>query len=239
MSAGSSEPATARSAACWWSTGVDGIHAPTIAQTCGAHIPAAFTTISASMGPSVVRMRRTSRRSVSSMPVTRTPVRILTPAARAAPATAWVAVCGSRWPSPGSQTAPRRSSGARAGISRRASAGPTKSASSPFARVRLSVRWSSRSWSGLDATRRLPTASNAPMERYSSMLYWRNAIIVDDGLNAVTTPIAWQVEPAVSWAFSTRRTSCSPARARWYATLHPVIPPPMTTIRAWSTLLLD
>ena len=38
---------------------------------------------------------------------------------------------------------------------------------------------------------------------------------VDDGLNAVTRPAAWQVEPAVSCAFSTRRTSVQPASARW------------------------
>ncbi len=39
--------------------------------------------------------------------------------------------------------------------------------------------------------------------------------MVDDGLNAVTSPAAWQVEPAVSWAFSTSRTSVQPASARW------------------------
>ena len=42
MSRGSSEPGTAFSAMCWWSTGVEGMNAPTIAATCGAHIPAAF-----------------------------------------------------------------------------------------------------------------------------------------------------------------------------------------------------
>src|SRR4051794_6198235 len=61
--------------------------------------------------------------------------------------------------------------------------------------------------------------------------------MVDDGLNAVTRPAAWHVEPAVRTAFSTSRTSVQPARARWYATLQPVIPPPITTIRAWSTLM--
>ena len=30
---------------CWWSTGTEGANAPTIAATCGAHIPQAFTTI--------------------------------------------------------------------------------------------------------------------------------------------------------------------------------------------------
>ncbi len=42
---------------CWWSTGVDGTKAPTIAATCGAQIPAAFTTSSVSMGPASVRTR--------------------------------------------------------------------------------------------------------------------------------------------------------------------------------------
>src|SRR3954451_7519612 len=69
------------------------------------------------------------------------------------------------------------------------------------------------------------------------MLYRRNSIIVDDGLNAVTRPAAWHVEPAVRTAFSTSRTSVQPASARWYAMLQPVIPPPITTTRAWSTLM--
>ncbi len=41
------------SATCWWSTGVDGMNAPTIAATCGAHIPAALTTSSVAIGPVV------------------------------------------------------------------------------------------------------------------------------------------------------------------------------------------
>ena len=61
MSRGSSWPGTARSATCWWSTGVDGTDAPTIAATCGAHIPAATTTISVSIGPASVRTWRISR----------------------------------------------------------------------------------------------------------------------------------------------------------------------------------
>ena len=56
------DPGTARSAMCWWSTGVDGMNAPTIAATCGAHIPAALTTISVSIGPASVSTRRISRR---------------------------------------------------------------------------------------------------------------------------------------------------------------------------------
>src|SRR3954452_19093350 len=61
--------------------------------------------------------------------------------------------------------------------------------------------------------------------------------MVEEGLNAVTRPAAWHVEPAVRTAFSMKRTSVQPASARWYATLQPVIPPPITTTRAWSTLM--
>src|SRR4029079_6821631 len=61
--------------------------------------------------------------------------------------------------------------------------------------------------------------------------------MVDDGLNAVTRPAAWHVDPAVRTAFSTSRTSVQPARAKWYATLQPVMPPPITTTRAWSALM--
>ena len=91
---------------CWWSTGVDGMKPPTIAATCGAQIPAALTTTSVAIRPASVRTAVTSRRAESSKPVTRTPVRIRTPSARAASATAWVAPCGSRWPSPARWTAP-------------------------------------------------------------------------------------------------------------------------------------
>ena len=34
---------------CWWSTGIEHANAPTIAAIRGAHIPAAFTTVSASL----------------------------------------------------------------------------------------------------------------------------------------------------------------------------------------------
>ena len=146
------------------------MNAPTIAATCGAHIPAALTTISVSIGPSSVRTAVTSRLGDSSKPVTRTPVRMRTPSARAASATAWVAPCGSRYPSPARWTAPYRASGEIAGMSRRASSAPMTPASSPIPRARLAVRSSSRSWSGLDARRRLPTASKTPSRPYSSML---------------------------------------------------------------------
>jgi hypothetical protein len=80
---------------CWWSTGIEHTNAPTIAATCGAHIPAAFTTVSVSMRPSSVSTARTSRRGPSSNPVTRVLMRISAPISRAADATAYVAMCGS------------------------------------------------------------------------------------------------------------------------------------------------
>src|SRR5215208_5455050 len=53
--------------------------------------------------------------------------------------------------------------------------------------------------------------------------------MVLDGLNWVTSPAAWCVEPLVSSPFSISRMSFHPARARWRATLQPAIPPPITT----------
>ena len=62
MSRGSSCPSTACSAMCWWSTGTDGVNAPTMADTCGAQIPQALTTCSASIRPPLVSTARTARR---------------------------------------------------------------------------------------------------------------------------------------------------------------------------------
>ena len=79
MSRGSSWPATAFSAMCWWSTGIDGVNTPTIADTRGAQMPAAFTTTSHGISPASVTTARTARSGASSMPVTRVCVRISTP----------------------------------------------------------------------------------------------------------------------------------------------------------------
>src|SRR5271170_4907216 len=46
-------------------------------------------------------------------------------------------------------------------------------------------------------------------------------------------PAACQVEPDVSSFFSTKIVSVQPSRARWYKRLAPIIPPPMTTMRAF------
>ncbi len=147
---------------CWWSTGTDGANAPTIAATCGAHIPHAFTIISVSIRPASVATARTRRPGPSSIPVTRVWVRMPAPRSRAAFARAYVAVCGSTQPSSAIQTAPCSDSGDAAGISATASAGPITSTSRPIPRARLAPRRSSTRLSGVEAMRRLPMPSNTP-----------------------------------------------------------------------------
>jgi hypothetical protein len=49
---------------------------------------------------------------------------------------------------------------------------------------------------------------------------------------ARTPPAALQVEPDPSSLCSTRTTPRTPDRARWYAELRPMMPPPMTTTDA-------
>ncbi len=154
---------------CWWSIGVDGTVTPTIAATRGDQMPAALTTTSVSIGPWSVSTRRTARSRPSSMPVTRVPVRMRTPSSLAAFATAWVAVCGSRCPSPGTHTAPYSDSGLAAGMSRRVSSAETSSTSRPMPCARLTPRCCSMNCSREDASRRLPTVSNTPSSRYSSI----------------------------------------------------------------------
>src|SRR6202165_862127 len=231
---GSSWPGTASSAACWWSTGVETMNAPAIAAICGAQMPPATTTTSASILPESVWTAFTEPRSDSSMPVTRCCVRTEAPCLRAAAASACVAVCGSRWPSPGIQIAPCRERWVIAGTRRTRSSAEIRSTSSPMPRARLTPRCSSFSDSSLDAKRRLPTRSKTPSSSYSSMLYRRNRIMVADGLNCGARPSSGQVDPLVSSSFSTSTVSRQPAFARWYATLAPVMPPPMTTARARS-----
>lgn len=49
-----------------------------------------------------------------------------------------------------------------------------------------------------------------------------------------TLPAACQVEPEVSSSRSSSSTSVQPINAKWYATLTPAMPPPMTTTLADS-----
>ncbi len=91
---------------CWWSTGTEGVNAPTIAATWGAQIPQAFTISSVSIDPASVSTAVTWRDGPSRIPVTRRPVSIRTPSSRAALASVCVAMWGSTEPSPSIQTAP-------------------------------------------------------------------------------------------------------------------------------------
>src|SRR5438093_7502282 len=122
------------------------------------------------------------------------------------------------------------------GIRSRASSAEIRFTSRPIPFARETPRWSSANCSRLEASRMLPTASNAPSSLYRSIEYRRNRIIVGEGLNIVTSPTAWLVDPLVSSPFSSTRTSVRPAFTRCRATLQPVIPPPMTTTLARSTV---
>ncbi len=150
---------------CWWSTGTEGVNAPTISETCGAHIPQAFTTSSVSIGPASVSTAVTSPDGPSRIPVTRRPVSIRAPSSRAALASAWVAMCGSTEPSSSIQIAPWSDSRAAAGSRRTTSSGESTSTSRPIPRARLAPRSSSSRLSGLEAMRRLPTVSKTPSSR--------------------------------------------------------------------------
>src|SRR6478735_334017 len=57
-------------------------------------------------------------------------------------------------------------------------------------------------------------------------------VSVTEPRSCPTSPAEWNVEPLVSSARSTSRTSVSPRRARWHAMLVPPTPPPTTTTRA-------
>jgi hypothetical protein len=135
----------------------------------------------------------------------------------------------------GIHTPPRTESAVAPGSRSATSAGKSSAASTPSAATRLTARRRSSQLSSLAAIRTLPTSSKTPSSRYSATLYRRKRSMVEDGLNCVTSPAAWCVEPLVSSPLSSRRTSSQPALARWYATLQPAMPPPTTTTSARST----
>src|SRR5260370_255624 len=122
-----------------------------MAATCGAQMPQAITTTSASIRPVCVRTACTAPRGVSSMPVTRVSVSTLTPSSRAALASAKVAVCGSSAPSPGPQTAPKNDSVLIASIHCPARPPETTSTPSP---LRLALRMDARLVAALASARR-------------------------------------------------------------------------------------
>ena len=162
MSRGSSWPSTASRAMCWWSTGTDGVNAPTIAATWGAQIPQAFTTASVSIGPAVV----STARHLAARPEADTRHARAVGSRRRARGRrrrARRSRCGgrpSRRPHPHRPVERLRRSPAACSAS--ACLGPTTSTSRPIPRARLAPRRSSIRLSLLEAIRRLPSRSNTP-----------------------------------------------------------------------------
>jgi hypothetical protein len=76
-------------------SGVIGRLTPTMAPTWRPHMPAALTAISVRTTPRSVSTPVTSPRGPRRIPVTRTPVRTVTPSWRARPASSMVAPLGS------------------------------------------------------------------------------------------------------------------------------------------------
>ncbi len=89
----------------WCSTAAAGTRTPAILPTSRAQMPAALTRISQVILPWSV-MTSVARRSLTVMPVTRTPSNILTPFMRAPFAKALHKLVGSTWPSVGMNAAP-------------------------------------------------------------------------------------------------------------------------------------
>ena len=63
-------------------------------------------------------------------------------------------------------------------------------------------------------------------------MYFCSREMLASPLNVCMPPAACHVEPDVSSLFSSSSTSVQPIRARWYRTLAPTTPPPMTTALA-------
>ena len=112
------------------------------------------------------------------------------------------------------------------------------SSGSPNVRAQLIWRRISSSRSVLDASRMPPDSTQLGARsvrcssRYSSTEYVFMRVSVGSARSWPTSPAEWNVEPLVSSLRSTSTTSVTPSLARWYATLAPPTPPPMTTTRA-------
>jgi len=68
---------------------------------------------------------------------------------------------------------------------------------------------------------------------YSSMVYCCNLATFGSPLTVCMPPAACQVDPDVSSARSISRTSFQPILVKWYKTLAPTTPPPITATWAW------
>jgi len=70
------------------------------------------------------------------------------------------------------------------------------------------------------------------ISRYRSIVYFCRREMLASPLKVCMPPAACQVDPEVSSLFSRSSTSLQPILARWYNTLAPTTPPPMTTALA-------
>ena len=68
---------------------------------------------------------------------------------------------------------------------------------------------------------------------YSWIVYCWSRATFGSPLSVCIPPAACQVEPAVSSRARAASTSVQPAFVRWYSTLAPTTPPPMTT--TWTS----
>ena len=123
--------------------------------TCRAHWPPQLTTISAVIGPSVV-CTPVTRPSFVSIDVTRVFSKMRTPPLRAPLASACVMSAGFALPSPGSHTAPTRSSVRMIGYLSPASLAVSGSQATPCALAMAADRRSSTMRSSVRATDREP-----------------------------------------------------------------------------------
>src|SRR5487761_2569573 len=71
------------------------------------------------------------------------------------------------------------------------------------------------------------------ISRYSPTVYCCSFATLGSPLTVCMPPAACHVEPDVSSARSISSTSFHPAFVKWYKTLAPTTPPPITTTRAW------
>ena len=79
-------------------------------------------------------------------------------------------------------------------------------------------RWIEQSWPEIRS-----------ISSYSWIVYCWSLETFGSPLRVCMPPAACQVEPAVSSRRSRSMTSVQPAFVRWYSTLAPTTPPPMTT----------
>ena len=148
---------------------------------------------------------------------------------------------GSPWPSLSRYTAEVTSEVFRCGYRCFTSAGEISSISTPNALAIETERRSSSRRSSVKATviepqRTKPVATpvSSSSVPYNSCEYLANFVMLAVARSCAINPAACQVVPDVSFFRSSRTTSVQPSFARWYATEHPTMPPPIITALADS-----